>query len=343
MTDKTIRPLALALLAQVLLGLTLLFWAAQGFPLPSSMTGDAERTTTPRSAAGAEPAPAAKAPAAAANAAASDADTLAPRPTADRFDSKRAYALLREQVQRFGWRPAGSPALRRLAMRLRALLPGGRFEAVAGHPGLRNVVGSIAGRGKAIVVGAHYDVEAQPEGFVGANDGAAGTAAVVWLARSLARTPRPRDARPVRFVLFDGEEEPAGCTDFAACGLRGSRAYAERHAGELRSLVLLDYIAEKQGLRFPREGSSDVALWSRLRSAARAVGVGRLFSDEAGPALLDDHTPFIERGIPAIDVIDFDYPQRDTLQDTLDRVSRRSLDAVGEAVHLLVSRLRRER
>ena len=343
MTDKTIRPLALALLAQVLLGLTLLFWAAQGFPLPSSMTGDGERTTTPRAAAGAEPAPAAKAPAAAANAAASDADPLAPRPTADRFDSKRAYALLREQVQRFGWRPAGSPALRRLAMRLRALLPGGRFEAVAGHPGLRNVVGSIAGRGKAIVVGAHYDVEAQPEGFVGANDGAAGTAAVVWLARALARAPRRPGDRPLRFVLFDGEEEPAGCEPFLECGLRGSKAYAERHADATRSFVLLDYIAEARGLSFPREATSDVALWRKLRTAASDVGVGALFPARTGGGVLDDHTPFLEREIPAIDVIDFDYPQADTLQDTLDKVSERSLDAVGEAAYLLVSRLRRER
>jgi Zn-dependent M28 family amino/carboxypeptidase len=266
---------------------------------------------------------------------------LAPEATIDRFDGARAFALLREQVGEYGWRPAGSSALRRLAVRLRGLLPRGRFEPIPGHPRLRNVVGSIPGRGPAIVVGAHYDVEAAPAGFVGANDGAAGTAAVVEIARALARAPRAAGDRAVRFVLFDGEEEPAGCQDFLACGLRGSKAYAKRHARELRSLVLLDYIAERRGLSFPREGGSDIDLWQQLRSAADAVGVGALFPDTIAGRILDDHTPFTDRGIPAIDVIDFDYPPRDTLADTLEKVSTRSLDAVGEAVLRLVGSLRR--
>jgi len=164
----------------------------------------------------------------------------------------------------------------------------------------------------------------------------------VWLARSLARAGRAPNDRPLRFVLFDGEEEPPGCTDFAACALRGSKAYARRHAREVRSLVLLDYIAEKDGLLFPREGSSDRALWAKLRSAARGAGVGALFPDSVAGEIIDDHTPFLGRGIPAIDVIDFDYLSADTLADTLDKVSERSLDAVGEAVHRLVLTLRRE-
>ncbi|MDQ3675995.1 MAG: M28 family peptidase [Actinomycetota bacterium] len=114
-----------------------------------------------------------------------------------------SFALLREQVRRYGWRPAGSRALRRLAVRLRGLLPRGRFEAIPGHP--RHVVGSIPGRGPAIVVGAHYDVEATPEGFVGANDGAAGMAAVVWVARALATARRSRPAA--------SRSSPAACAD----------------------------------------------------------------------------------------------------------------------------------
>lgn len=266
---------------------------------------------------------------------------LAPIATTNRFDGPRAFALLREQVREYGWRPAGSRNLRRLAVRLRALLPRGRFEAVPGHPGLRNIVGTVPGRRPAIVVAAHYDVEAEPRGHLGANDGAAGTAAVVTLARAFARAPRPRNARELRFVLFDGEEEPAGCTPFIECGLRGSKAYAKRHHRAISQLVLLDYIAQKRGMSFQRESGSDRALWAKLRSAARAVGVGALFPPgDAGIEIIDDHVPFVQRGIPAIDVIDFDYPQRDTLQDDLDAVSQRSLDAVGEAVHLLVTRLR---
>ena len=267
---------------------------------------------------------------------------LAPLATANRFDEVAAFALLREQVLRYGWRPAGSPALRRLAVRLRALMPRGRFENIPGHPRLRNVVGTVPGRSPAIVIGAHYDVEAEPKGFVGANDGAAGTAAVVTLARSFARRQRPPGARELRFVLFDGEEEPAGCVPFERCGIRGSRAYAARHAGDVGDLVLLDYIAEKDGMVIPRELNSDPRLWARLRAAANDVGVGAVFpAQTAGAAIIDDHTPFIARGVRAIDIIDFDYPERDSLQDDLDAVDRRSLNAVGEAVHLLVSRLRR--
>jgi hypothetical protein len=268
---------------------------------------------------------------------------LAPRASTTRFDGPRAFALLREQVRRYGWRPAGSDALRRLAVHLRALLPRGRFEPVADHPGLRNVVGTVPGRRPAILVGAHYDVEARPRGFVGANDGAAGTAAVVTLARAFAHAPRPAGARELRFVLFDGEEEPAGCTPFAECGLRGSKAYAARHTGEVGGMVLLDYIAQKRGLTLPREGNSTIALWDELRSAAGAVGVGRLFAPSTGAQILDDHAPFLESGVSAIDVIDFDYPQRDTLADDLDAVSERSLDAVGEAVHRLIAHLRTQR
>jgi len=343
MTDKTFRPLAIMLFAQILLVALLLLWAGVGFPLPGALTGAGERAPT-----AARPAsPTGGAPAAdpvGASAAARDA-RLAPRPTADRFDAARAFALLREQVQDYGFRPAGSPALRRLAGRLRTLLPSGRYEDIPGHPGLRNVVGSLPGRGKAIVVAAHYDTEAHPPGFVGANDGAAGTAAVVWLARALKRAPRSRSDRPLRFVLFDGEEEPPDCLDdaqFTRCALRGSKAYAERHASKLRSLVLLDYIAEKHGLSFPRESSSDPGIWAKLRAAARDVGVAKLFpGGDGGGGVIDDHTPFLERGIPAIDVIDFRYPAADTLADNLDKVHQRSLDAVGETVYRLVTRLRR--
>src|SRR5215210_1641014 len=115
----------------------------------------------------------------------------------DRFDSGRAWAELRRQVE-LGPRPAWSRKLRRLAERLRRALPGGRFERVPGHAGLRNVVGRIPGAAPAIVIAAHHDTKRLP-GFVGANDGAAGTAAVLELARALGRTDRPPSAPELRF------------------------------------------------------------------------------------------------------------------------------------------------
>jgi glutaminyl-peptide cyclotransferase len=265
-----------------------------------------------------------------------DARSTTPRAKVNRFDGDRAWAeLLREA--RVGPRPAGSQALRTLAVRLRAAVPHGRIEPVP--DGLQNVVGVLPGRRPAVVLAAHYDTKDTPTGFVGANDGAGGTALVLEAARALRRLPQ-RNPREVRFVLFDGEESPAGCSDFLTCGIRGSRAYANAHAHELRALVLADFVANRD-LRLKRDLGSDAALWSRLRAAARRAGVGAILSSSTQGAVEDDHTPFMKAGVPAIDLIDFDFPQWHTLQDRPAVLSKRSLDAAGEAVVELMRELRR--
>src|SRR4051794_15873680 len=259
-----------------------------------------------------------------------DGATVRPAARVDRFDGARAFAELRRQVE-LGPRPAGSATLRALARRLRSRLPYGRFESVPGHPGLRNVVGHIAGRRPAVVVAAHYDTKVLP-GFVGANDGAGGTAAVLELARALRHTKRPAGAPELRFVLFDGEENPNDARrSFYAGGVRGSKAYARRHAKGTRALVLLDFVADRD-LSIPREAGSDARLWRRLRAAARRVGSARQFPPGLTGTVTDDHTPFTRRGIPAIDLIDFTYPCWHKPCDDLAHVSQRSLDRSGEAV-----------
>ena len=272
-----------------------------------------------------EPSAAPSAPAAA---------SVVPRPTVDRFDERRAFAFVRRQVA-LGPRPAGSRASRTLAGIIRSRLPRGRFQRVPG--GLRNVVGEVPGRKpkRVVVVGAHYDTKEIPR-FVGANDGASGSAVVVELAASV----RPRRIAPtVVFVLFDGEESPAGTPDdqFLAKGLRGSKvaARAFRHA---EAMILLDLVGDRD-LSIPREQYSNARLWSRLRAAATRVGVGRVFPRRTFSAVLDDHIPFIRAGVPAIDLIDFTFPCWHRRCDTLDKVSPRSLDAVGETVLELLHRL----
>ena len=253
------------------------------------------------------------------------------RPTVDRFDSGAAWTLLREQVE-LGPRPAGSEASRKLAGRLRRLLPSGRFESVPN--GLRNVVGTLPGREPGyVVVGAHYDTKDIP-GFVGANDGASGTAVVVQLSRTL---KRPRHT--IKFILFDGEESPRGTPDrlFAQRGLRGAKVAAPRYR-EARAMVLLDFVGDRR-LSLPREGSSDPELWSRLRAAARAVGVARHFPAGTRSTILDDHIPFLQEGVPSIDLIDFDFPCWHLRCDDLSNVSERSLDATGEAVYRFLASL----
>jgi hypothetical protein len=249
--------------------------------------------------------------------------------------------LVQEQVA-VGQRPAGSPQLRRLANRLRSLLPDGSFEpfpSTGPQQGLRNIVGVLPGRGPAILIGAHYDTQFRPRGFVGANDSAAGTAAVIELARDLG-ADLPAGHREIRFVLFDGEEAPPGCRDrdFQFCALRGSRAYAAAHPGQVGDMILLDYIANR-GAHFPRETNSTPELWAELRRAAEQVGTEDLFPDETQTPIIDDHIPFLEQRVPSIDLIDWSYPYKNTDQDTLERLDPAVLGKVGETVERLAINL----
>ncbi len=247
------------------------------------------------------------------------------------FDERRALALTRLQLA-FGPRPAGSASERRAGDLLRTMLPGGRFEPVAG--GLRNVVGSLPGREPAIVLGAHYDTTPLP-GYQGANNGAAGVAAVVEIARDLARD-RPRPAQPaMRFVLFDGEEAPPGFSDFFSEGLRGSRAYVHAHAKSTRELILMDFVALRHE-RLAREAGSDAALWGRLRRAARRAGRQGYFSAATVPEVLDDHTLFARAGIPAVDLVDLRYPCWQRRCDDFSQVSSATQAATGSSVLALM-------
>lgn len=321
------RGLVIVLGVQFVIGAALLIWVAMGRPVPG-LVQNADGKGNP--------------------------NTTTPVPTVNHFDGRYAFALLTREVAHYGPRPAGSKASYALAKDLVKRLPNGTFEPVpepqhnviklanggfvtAPH-GLRNIVGSLPGKGAPLVIGAHYDTEASIPGHIGANDGAAGTAAVVELARALSHIDRGPEAPPLRFVLFDGEEEPGDEPDpklFESVALRGSKFEAQ-HQPRPQAMILLDYIAQTKGLRLPREGFSDKTVWKKLRTAAGQVGTLRLFPDATGESILDDHYPFIGRKIPAIDLIDFDYPVADTLQDDLHHVSELSLDAVGETVLQMV-------
>ncbi len=314
------RILLFALAGQLILAGGLIYFAVNGFP----MLGGGGPLTTQRTATTA-PAPTAAA-----------ATVALPQARVDRFDAQRAYRLTAQQVA-VGQRPAGSGQLVQLAQRLRPLLPAGRFEplpdSTAAKP-LQNIVGTIPGRKPAIVLGAHYDTLVKPDGFVGANNGAAGSAIVIEAARALRKLKRPAGAPELRFVLFDGEEPDAGLPedeqDFYNAGLRGSRAYVARHPKGTRQMLLLDYVGNK-GLRLPREATSDPRLWAAVRAAAAKVGVGAVFPDRTDVAITDDHTPFLRAGVPAVDFIDWSYPGH-SLQDSMAQISPRALDAVGETV-----------
>ena len=199
------------------------------------------------------------------------------KPRAIRFDAARGWAELRRQVE-LGPRPAGSETLQALAVRLRDALPNGRREPVPGHPGLYNVTGRLPGRGPAILVAAHYDTKDMP-----------GSSAPTTARRAprrcssshapCATIPRTRE---IRFALFDGEESDDDRRPFLVTGLRGSRAYEQRHRGEIGVVILLDFVAGKQ-LQIRREATSDANLWRELRAAAEHVGAGAAFPAGKAP------------------------------------------------------------
>ena len=250
-----------------------------------------------------------------------------PKPDVNRFAGRAAYRSVKRQLA-LGPRPAGSPASRRLAERLVRALPDGRLEDVPGHPGLRNVIGTLPGRDpdRLVVLGAHYDTKDIP-GFLGANDGASGTAIVARLARTL----KPRRLEPtVEFILFDGEESPAGTPDsqFAPAGpsrQQGGGAALPRGRGDdparlrgregpadpARGLVLAGAVEPAAGRRPPRRSR---------RRCSRAARRARSSTTTC---------PSSSRACPSIDLIDFDFPCFHRTCDNLSRISPRSLDASG--------------
>ena len=278
----------------------------------------------------------------------SDADSAGsaqPTSAESSFDAGRAFADLQRQVQ-LGPRPSGSQADSRNVKLIVAGLRDAGVEGVRVQRPLRNVVGTIPGSEPGyVVIGAHHDTKDGIAGFVGANDGASGVAVVLELARAL---PHPLPGPSVAIALFDGEE-PRGDREFSADGKRGSSQYvdyAERGVqgapplDRIRAMLLFDMVGDCD-LRIPLEPSSDLGLYQRFARVDPEVFSGRTFPID------DDHVPFLDRGIPAVDLIDFDYGPGPppggywhTSGDTLDHVCPESLGAVGTAALSVIPQLR---
>jgi glutaminyl-peptide cyclotransferase len=261
-------------------------------------------------------------------------DDSAAEPTPS-FDQGRAFSDLRAQV-RFGPRPAGSTANRRQVEFLAGRLRAAGVESVGIQSPHRNVVGTIRGREPGVVVlGAHHDTKDGIPDFQGANDGASGVAAVLEIARAL---PKPAPGPTVGIALFDAEEA-RGDREFAEDGTRGSRQYVRYARGngrqsappleEIRAMILLDLVGDCD-LQIPLERNSNRRLYEKLS--------GGPIRGMTGP-VGDDHIPFRDAGIPAVDLIDFTFGPGPapgaywhTSEDTLDKVCPESLGAVGRAV-----------
>lgn len=282
---------------------------------------------------------AAAAPAAApAGAAARGAD----QGVAPRINPTRAMQYVREVVG-FGPRPVGSPGHRKLEDYLRAHLKGDNLEVdeftaatPAGSFTMRNYIARYPGTSDSvIVIATHYDTLYSQKNFVGANDGGSGTGLLLELANQLRGGKRP--GASVWLVWLDGEEafQRWSATD----SVYGSRHLAEKWqkdgtAKRIKAFFLLDMIGDAD-LHIERDSNSTPALLKVVEQAATSLGYQSHFFDRE-IAVDDDHRPFAAAGVPVADLIDFDYGYGNafwhTPEDTLDKLSPRSLEIVGNVV-----------
>ena len=259
------------------------------------------------------------------------------------FDGSRAYAHLRDVVG-FGPRPAGSAALDATRAYIKKQLAAVGVEAreqaftadtPMGPIRMVNLVATIPGRSPdRIVFGGHYDTKLFREfRFVGANDAGSSTAFLIEWARVLKNR---KNAFTSEIVFFAGEE---AFVDWYVGNdnTYGSRHYVEaaRRAGalkQIRAMVLVDMIGDRD-LHIRRELSSTPWLTDIVWAAAKRLKRTDVFLDET-TQIDDDHLPFLRAGVPAVNIIDGpeDYAPWHTAGDTLDKVSARSLQTVGDVL-----------
>ena len=276
------------------------------------------------------------------------------------IDGERAYGYLK-RICDLGPRPAGSQAntrqrqlvadhFRQMGAALREQKFTGRDPQSGARVEMVNLVGSwFPDRAERVVIGAHYDTRPHPDmetdlarlnaPFLGANDGASGVALLMEIAHHLKGSPTPWG---VDLVLFDGEELVYGRNAPISGYFLGSKEFARlyrasRRDGRTRTRYVAGFVLDMVGDR-------DLAIDQEEYSVKLAPGLVRqvwaiagllgadAFRPQVGRAVYDDHLPLNDAGIPAIDLIDFDYPEWHTAGDLPDRCSAASLAQVGKVV-----------
>jgi glutaminyl-peptide cyclotransferase len=197
---------------------------------------------------------------------------------------------------------------------------------------ISNIIASRADQPPQIILGAHYDsrlLADQDPGLgslspvPGANDGASGVAVLLELARTL-----PSDNITTWLVFFDAEDN--GGLE-GRDWIMGSQAFVAKLTFHPKAAIILDMVGDAD-LNIFIETNSNSVLVSEIWGQAAKLGYGKQFIQESKYSMLDDHTPFLQAGIPAVDIIDFDYPFWHTAADTPDKVSPKSLEIVGETL-----------
>ena len=254
------------------------------------------------------------------------------------FDGQRALLLVESQME-FGYRIPGSDASRQTAGWVIEQMEANGWEIEIqqfNHLGtpLMNIIAKSNGvsGSKPILLGAHYDTRPyadrdplSPESPVpGANDGASGVAVLIELAHVLDRN---RLSQPVWMVFFDAED--SGNID-GWDWIVGSTFFVDNLTADLEAVVIVDMIGDRD-LQLFIEKNSDPSLVQEIWKVAEKLGY-QAFVNTPKYSIIDDHLPFLQIGVPAVDIIDFDYPYWHTISDTVDKVSADSLEQVGRTL-----------
>ena len=270
------------------------------------------------------------------------------------FSGAAALAATRKAVS-FGERPSGSEAIRRLrdwiVSEMKPL--GGQLDldsftaqTPTGAVPMVNLILKFPGTsGKAVVVTGHYDTKRIPMvQFVGANDAGSSTGLLMEFARVMSHLKHSDD---IYIVFFDGEEAVVSWTDIDS--LYGSRHLAAKWAADgtlsrIKALINVDMIGDKD-LDISDDENSSESLRAMVWQIAEKLGYSKYFRHDPG-GVDDDHKPFVNSGVNAIDIIDLDYGPRSpqtpngaywhTAEDTLDKLSAHSFQVVGDILVELV-------
>lgn len=272
--------------------------------------------------------------------------TVLPTPTptqvADvQFDGQNAFTYLEAQMA-FGPRWPGSEGHEEVGDYIVSELNGLGWQVEQQRFGYlnvegRNIIGRAnQGRGEVIILGAHYDTrkvaDRSPDSSApvpGAVDGASGVAVLLELARTLDLEEVEHE---IWLAFFDIEDNGSGAIP-GFDWIVGSRYMANNLTVTPQAMVLVDMVGDADQ-QFYYEGNSNSELQAALWTIAAELGYGDYFIPELKYTLIDDHLPFAQIGIPAVDIIDFDYPYWHTVDDTTDKASPQSLTRVGRTLEV---------
>ncbi|HSZ64040.1 MAG TPA: M28 family peptidase [Terriglobales bacterium] len=270
------------------------------------------------------------------------------------IDAKRAFQYTRE-VTAFGPRYMGNENHKKLERYIVDHLKGDEVEddaftadTVEGKFPVRNIIAKFPGtKDGIIVILGHYDTNypLRNIGYVGANDGGSSTAILLEFANQLRVAPgKKRDGYSVWLVWTDGEEAVRNWSD--SDSLYGTRHLAERWEKDgtlkkIKALMVMDMIGDAD-LDIWRDTNGTPWLLDLIYSAAERLGYqSHFYAIKA--AVEDDHLPFVKRGVPSADVIDLDYGYNNvfhhTAQDTMDKLSPKSLEITGDTIMLTIHML----